>query len=118
MVPGKVTIFIMWLHPDGWKRDKGLVNSFYNERRSHLLSPSVKPNKAHYALAGVDEYFEFNIVTPNISDLHKRAGSKSVNTNAWLKSSSQFSVKKIENISLNGKKISLLMIFALSAEDC
>ena len=65
-------------HPDGWKRDKDLVNSFYNERRSHLLSPSVKPNKAHYALAELDEYFEFNIVTQNISDLHKRAGSKSV----------------------------------------
>ena len=65
-------------HPDGWAKDRDLVNSFYNERRRHLLSSSVKPNDAHYALAELDKYFEVNIVTQNISDLHKRAGSKSV----------------------------------------
>lgn len=65
-------------HPDGWANDRDLVNSFYNERRRHLLSSSVKPNDAHYALAELDKYYEINIITQNISDLQNRAGSKSV----------------------------------------
>ncbi|MDB2349856.1 NAD-dependent protein deacylase [Alphaproteobacteria bacterium] len=65
-------------HPDGWAKDRDLVNSFYNERRRHLLSLSVKPNDAHYALAELDSYYEINIITQNISDLQNRAGSKSV----------------------------------------
>ena len=65
-------------HPDGWAKDRDLVNSFYNERRRHLLSSSVKPNEAHYALAELDKYFDVHIITQNISNLQNRAGSKSV----------------------------------------
>ena len=65
-------------HPDGWAKNRDLVNNFYNERRRHMLSSSVKPNAAHYALAELDNYCVVNIITQNISDLQNRAGSKSV----------------------------------------
>jgi NAD-dependent deacetylase len=62
--------------PEGWQRDRLLVLEFYNKRRQQLLE--CKPNRAHYALAELEEKYEVTIITQNVDDLHERAGSKSV----------------------------------------
>ena len=49
---------------------------FYNMRRKELLS--VAPNAGHYALAGLEDCFDVDIITQNIDDLHERAGSSRV----------------------------------------
>ena len=33
--------------PSAFKRNPDLVNNFYNERKSQLESPQIKPNEAH-----------------------------------------------------------------------
>jgi len=62
--------------PDGWRRDPALVLDFYNQRRRQLLNS--KPNAGHYALAELEKYFEVQIITQNIDNLHERAGSTKV----------------------------------------
>lgn len=62
--------------PEGWARDQELVLEFYNKRRKQLLD--VKPNPAHFALAKLEEYYDVEIITQNIDDLHERAGSSKV----------------------------------------
>ena len=59
-----------------FKNDPDTVYSFYNKRRRELKS--VKPNQAHYSLVDLEKDFEVNIVTQNISGLHKEAGSTKV----------------------------------------
>ncbi|MEE9372781.1 MAG: Sir2 family NAD-dependent protein deacetylase [Saprospiraceae bacterium] len=60
----------------GWHKNQALVLDFYNKRRQQLKD--VKPNKAHYALAELEEYHDLTIITQNVDDLHERAGSKNV----------------------------------------
>lgn len=62
--------------PMGWKRDPELVLRFYNERRKKLLE--AKPNAGHLALVELEEYFDVQIITQNVDDLHERAGSTKV----------------------------------------
>lgn len=62
--------------PEGWHRDQALVLDFYNQRRSQLLE--VDPNVGHCALVELEQYFNVNIVTQNVDDLHERAGSRQV----------------------------------------
>ena len=62
--------------PEAWERDPELVLRFYNERRSQLLE--TEPNTGHKALAELEDYFEVQIITQNIDDLHERAGSSRV----------------------------------------
>ncbi|MEA1882500.1 MAG: NAD-dependent deacylase [Candidatus Marinimicrobia bacterium] len=62
--------------PDAWHRDPALVLNFYNDRRKQVLE--AKPNKAHLALAKLEEKYDVNIITQNIDDLHERAGSTHV----------------------------------------
>lgn len=66
--------------PEAFIRNPALVQTFYNERRAKLLSPEIKPNAAHMALAELEEKWLGNvlIVTQNIDDLHERAGSKNL----------------------------------------
>ena len=59
--------------PEALKRNRPLVVEFYNKRRKELLS--TKPNPAHYAIAELEKYFDVQVVTQNVDDLHKRAGS-------------------------------------------
>jgi len=61
---------------DGWYRNPGLVLDFYNQRRRQLLSS--KPNGAHIGLAELQKYFDVQIITQNIDNLHEQAGSKKV----------------------------------------
>lgn len=58
---------------EGWYRNPALVLDFYNARRAQL--PSVKPNAAHLAIAGLEEEYEVTVVTQNVDNLHERAGS-------------------------------------------
>ncbi|MCF6181339.1 NAD-dependent deacylase [Lutibacter sp.] len=62
--------------PIGWNKNKKLVLNFYNQRRKQLLK--VKPNKAHKALVLLEKYFEVQIITQNVDDLHERAGSSNI----------------------------------------
>ena len=62
--------------PEAWYRNPGLVQQFYNERRKSVLE--AIPNKAHLALATLQDKFEVQIITQNIDDLHERAGSENV----------------------------------------
>lgn len=62
--------------PEAWKRNPELVNRFYNERRKQLLK--CKPNLGHKVIAELEEYFNVNIITQNIDNLHEKAGSTNV----------------------------------------
>jgi NAD-dependent deacetylase len=62
--------------PEAWERDPELVLRFYNERRKQLLNS--EPNEAHKALADLENYFDVQIITQNVDDLHERAGSSKV----------------------------------------
>lgn len=66
--------------PEGFRRDPATVYRFYNERRRQLLQPEIQPNAAHKALARLEEALgdDFLLVTQNIDDLHKRAGSQRI----------------------------------------
>ncbi len=62
--------------PIGWERNQHLVLDFYNKRRAQLFN--VQPNLGHLALAELEKYFEVNIVTQNVDDLHERAGNANI----------------------------------------
>jgi NAD-dependent deacetylase len=64
--------------PQGFHRDPATVYRFYNDRRRALLQPAIQPNAAHYALSRLEDKLgsDFLLVTQNIDDLHKRAGSQ------------------------------------------
>jgi NAD-dependent deacetylase len=62
--------------PQGFLNNPDLVLDFYNQRRSQLLQ--VKPNPGHLALVELEKYFDLQIITQNVDDLHERAGSTSV----------------------------------------
>ena len=62
--------------PEGFMNNPELVLDFYNQRRRQLLE--VKPNKAHYDLAELEQSYKVTIITQNVDDLHERAGSKNV----------------------------------------
>lgn len=64
--------------PEGFERDRSLVQRFYDERRASLAG--VEPNAAHRALAELEETMgdALLVVTQNIDDLHERAGSRNV----------------------------------------
>ena len=62
--------------PEALARNPELVNDFYNQRRKQLYE--VSPNSGHELLAELEPYFDIQIITQNIDDLHERAGSKQV----------------------------------------
>ncbi len=62
--------------PEGWRRNPQLVLDFYNQRRKQLLT--VEPNAGHFALAELEKYFDVQIITQNVDNLHERAGSTKV----------------------------------------
>jgi len=62
--------------PQAWERDMDLVLRFYNDRRKQLYE--VNPNKGHIGLVELEKYFDVEIVTQNVDDLHERAGSSKV----------------------------------------
>lgn len=62
--------------PQGWVNDREMVLNFYNIRRRQI--GSVQPNNGHLGLKELEQYFDVNIITQNIDDLHERAGSSNI----------------------------------------
>lgn len=62
--------------PEGWRKNPALVLQFYNDRRAKAYDAT--PNAGHLALAELEKYFEVNIITQNVDNLHEKAGSTSV----------------------------------------
>lgn len=54
-----------------WNRN-GVID-FYNERRKELMEKS--PNAAHTAIVSLERYYNVQVITQNVDDLHERAGS-------------------------------------------
>ncbi len=59
--------------PEALASNPEFVNKFYNERRKQLYE--AQPNPGHKGLAELEQYFDVQIITQNIDDLHERAGS-------------------------------------------
>lgn len=64
--------------PEGFARDPGLVQRFYNARRAQAAE--ARPNAAHAALARLQADWpgEVVIVTQNVDDLHEKGGARDV----------------------------------------
>lgn len=62
--------------PQGWAKNRELVQEFYNLRRAQL--PTVKPNAGHEALVRLEEKYDVTVITQNVDDLHERAGSSHI----------------------------------------
>lgn len=62
--------------PEALARDRAKVVEFYNLRRRETLSK--EPNAAHRAIAELEKYFDVEVVTQNVDNLHERAGSTRV----------------------------------------
>lgn len=61
---------------DAYVRNPELVIEFYNERRRQL--DTVEPNEGHRQLVRLEEYYDVQVVTQNVDNLHERAGSSHV----------------------------------------
>ncbi|MFV8249988.1 Sir2 family NAD+-dependent deacetylase [Bdellovibrio bacteriovorus] len=66
--------------PEAFARNPALVQRFYNLRRAQLKEPNLAPNPAHLALVELENLWEGNflLVTQNVDNLHRRAGSKNL----------------------------------------
>jgi NAD-dependent deacetylase len=62
--------------PEAWAENPKKVLEFYNHRRLQALQ--AQPNLAHYKIAELEKYFDVDIITQNIDNLHERAGSSKV----------------------------------------
>ena len=62
--------------PEALARDRKKVIEFYNMRRREMTGK--QPNAAHKALAELEQYFDVEIVTQNIDNLHEQAGSTKI----------------------------------------
>lgn len=62
--------------PEAWQRNPDLVQEFYNLRRKAVLE--ANPNAAHIILAEYEKWFDIEIITQNIDNLHEQAGSSKV----------------------------------------
>jgi len=62
--------------PQGFAENPELVLEFYNQRRRQLLE--VAPNQGHLDLVQMETYFDVDIVTQNVDNLHEKAGSAKV----------------------------------------
>ncbi|MFT4857864.1 MAG: NAD-dependent deacetylase [Algoriphagus sp.] len=62
---------------EGWRRNQALlVQDFYNHCRKQAINS--QPNQVHVIVASLEEFFEVEIITQNVDDLHERAGSTKV----------------------------------------
>lgn len=62
--------------PEGWRRNRTLVQEFYNQCRKQARE--CQPNAAHLTLAELENHLDVQIITQNVDDLHERAGSTQV----------------------------------------
>jgi len=61
---------------DAWQKNPDLVLDFYNQRRKQIIES--KPNQAHLIVAQLQKYYDVQVITQNIDDLHEKAGSEKV----------------------------------------
>jgi NAD-dependent deacetylase len=62
--------------PEAWRKNPELVLRFYNERRKQLWE--AKPNVGHRGIAELENWFDVEVITQNVDDLHEQAGSSKV----------------------------------------
>ena len=62
--------------PEAWQKNPELVLRFYNERRKQLWE--AKPNAGHRGIAELENWFDVEVITQNVDDLHEQAGSTKV----------------------------------------
>jgi len=62
--------------PEAWEKNPELVLRFYNQRRKQLFE--VEPNVGHLGIADLEKWFDVEVVTQNVDNLHERAGSSKV----------------------------------------
>lgn len=63
--------------PEGFMKDPPLVWRWYVDRREAI--GRAKPHAGHEAIAGMETMFDkFTLITQNIDDLHRKAGSKNL----------------------------------------
>jgi NAD-dependent deacetylase len=62
--------------PEGWHTNPELVLDFYNQRRKQALS--AEPNTAHKVIADLQNWFDVEVITQNVDNLHEKAGSEKV----------------------------------------
>jgi len=64
-------------NPEAFQRNPKLIWDWYSMRRGRMAE--VRPNPAHYALVEMARHVpEFTLVTQNVDDLHRKAGSPEV----------------------------------------
>ncbi len=59
--------------PEALANNRAQVIEFYNMRRRDMLA--AKPNAGHEAVAELERYFDVEVITQNVDNLHERAGS-------------------------------------------
>lgn len=61
---------------EGFARNPELIHRFYNKRRHELVE--AMPNAAHKAVAELEKWYDVDVITQNVDNLHERAGSTKV----------------------------------------
>ena len=61
--------------PQGWKRNPALVLDFYNKKGPIKRGCT---NEGHVILAELEAFFDVQIITQNVDNLHERAGSTNI----------------------------------------
>lgn len=62
--------------PEALARDRATVIEFYNMRRREMAGKV--PNAGHRAIAKLEQYFDVEVITQNIDNLHELAGSTKI----------------------------------------
>lgn len=61
---------------DAFMKNPDLVWEWYQYRRD--IVENTKPNNGHFAISELEKYYDVNVVTQNVDNLHKRAGSTNI----------------------------------------
>lgn len=61
---------------DAFMQNPQMVWEWYNHRKK--IIHEARPNSAHNVIAELQEYFDVTVITQNIDNLHRRAGSKKI----------------------------------------
>lgn len=62
--------------PEALVHNRATVIEFYNMRRRELFDK--QPNAGHYAIAELERYYDVEVITQNVDNMHERAGSSHV----------------------------------------
>jgi NAD-dependent deacetylase len=62
--------------PEALARDRATVINFYNMRRREMAGKL--PNAGHKAIAELEQWFDVEVITQNIDNLHEQAGSTKI----------------------------------------